>query len=131
MRALLIAAVLWTSWVYQLSGYAGNNLDEIAASCYDLAVIDLARDGSADYFTRSEIEAVQGTGKDVLAYFEIGAIENYRPEWDSVPSDLLLGTLDGWPGEYYVKYWDERWWPIVQGRVDQAIVPGSMAHIWI
>ena len=112
------------SWVYQLSGYKDDRLDEIAGSGFDLAVIDLARDGSSDFFTRSEIEAVQATGKVVLAYFEIGAIEDYRPEWPDVPSDLKLGAVDGWPDEQYVAYWDERWWPVVQGRIDQALAAG-------
>jgi len=124
MNIFLSFILLWTTWVYQLSGYQNDGLQEIADSCYNLAVVDLARDGSADFFTASEIESVQTTGKTVLAYFEIGAIEDYRPEWDSVPSDILLGTLDGWPGEFYVAYWDERWWPIVQGRIDQAISAG-------
>ena len=112
------------SWVYQLSGYQNDRLDQIAASAFDLAVIDLARDGYLDTFTRSEIRAVQDAGKVVLAYFEIGAIEDYRPEWPDVPSDLKLGAVGGWPSEQYVAYWDERWWPIVQGRVDQAIAAG-------
>jgi cysteinyl-tRNA synthetase, unknown class len=112
------------SWVYQLTGYTDSSLDEIAASSFDLAVIDLARDGSTDYFSREEVAAVQATGKIVLAYFEIGAIEDYRPEWPEVPDDLKLGAVYGWPGEQYVKYWDERWWPIVAGRIDQAIAAG-------
>ncbi|MHB1319687.1 MAG: endo alpha-1,4 polygalactosaminidase [Anaerolineae bacterium] len=58
------------------------------------------------------------------SYFEIGAIEDYRPEWDDVPEDLKLGSVSGWPGEQYVAYWDERWWPIVEGRVDQALAAG-------
>lgn len=117
----------WTSvdsWVYQLSGYRNDRLDQIAATGFDLAVIDLARDGNSDFFTRSEIAAVQATGKVVLAYFEIGAIEDYRPEWDEVPADLMLGALSGWPGEQYVAYWDPRWWPVVEGRVDQALEAG-------
>jgi cysteinyl-tRNA synthetase len=113
-----------SSWVYQLTDYQGNQLSQIAGSNFDLAVIDLARDGSSDFFTREEVAAVQATSKIVLAYFEIGAIENYRPEWSLVPSDLLLGPVSGWPGEQYVKYWDLRWWPIVRGRVDQAIAAG-------
>lgn len=113
-----------SSWVYQLSGYQNDQLNQIAGSNFQLAVVDLARDGSSDYFTASEIAAVQATGKIVLAYFEIGAIEDYRPEWPLVPPDLLLGPVSGWPGEQYVKYWDPRWWPIVQGRVDQAIAAG-------
>ncbi|MBN1920149.1 MAG: endo alpha-1,4 polygalactosaminidase [Anaerolineae bacterium] len=111
-------------WIYQLTDYENDHLNQIAASGFDLAVVDLARDGSSDYFTASEITAVKNTGKVVLAYFEIGAIENYRPEWDTLPPDLLLGSVAGWPGERYVKYWDERWWAIVQGRLDQALAAG-------
>ncbi|MCS7221680.1 MAG: endo alpha-1,4 polygalactosaminidase [Anaerolineae bacterium] len=113
-----------SSWVYQLTNYPNNRLDQIAGSKFHLAVIDLARDGGSSYFTRAEIEALQRTGKIVLAYFEIGAIENYRPEWGLVPDDLKLGPVAGWPGEQYVKYWDERWWPIVQGRIDRALQAG-------
>lgn len=111
-------------WTYQLTDYENDQLNQIAASGFDLAVVDLARDGSSDYFTASEIAAVRNTGKIVLAYFEIGAIENYRPEWDTLPSDLLLGPVGGWPGERYVKYWDERWWAVVQGRLDRALATG-------
>jgi cysteinyl-tRNA synthetase, unknown class len=113
-----------TSWAYQLSGYPQGRLSQIAASNFDLVVIDLARDGSTGYFTAGEIATVKATGKVVLAYFEIGAIETYRPEWPSVPDDLKLGPVDGWPEEQYVKYWDARWWPVVQGRVDQALAAG-------
>ena len=113
-----------SSWVYQLTDYQNNRLDQIAGSRFNLAVVDLARDGSSDYFTRSEIAAVQATGKIVLSYFEIGAIEDYRPEWPLVPADLKLGAVGGWPSEQYVKYWDARWWPIVQGRIDQAVAAG-------
>lgn len=112
------------SWVYQLCNYKNDRLEAIAQSSFDLAVVDLARDGGADYFTRDEIEAVKKTGKIVLAYFEIGAIEEYRPEWNSVSNELKAGKVDGWPKEQYVKFWDARWWPIVKGRVDQAIKVG-------
>lgn len=119
---------LWNSvenWVYQLSGYPNNQLTQIAGSDFDLAVIDLARDGSEDFFTFDEIQAVKVTGKVVLAYFEIGAIEDYRPEWPDVPTDLMLGPVSGWPSEQYVKYWDSRWWTIVvQNRIDQALAAG-------
>ncbi|MBN1247518.1 MAG: endo alpha-1,4 polygalactosaminidase, partial [Anaerolineae bacterium] len=112
------------TWVYQLSGYQNDDLAEIAASGFDLAVVDLARDGYTGYFTRDEVLEVKQADKVILAYFEIGAIENYRPEWPDVPDDLKLGSVSGWPGEQYVKYWDDRWWPVVQGRVDQALVAG-------
>ena len=118
----------WTgvqNWVYQLTGYPNNKLTQIAESNFDLAVIDLARDGSSNFFTYDEVQAVRATGKVVLAYFEIGAIEDYRPEWPDVPADLMLGPVGGWPSEQYVKYWDPRWWTIVvKGRIDQALAAG-------
>jgi len=112
------------SFVYQLTNYNNGKLDEIAHSDFDLAVVDLTRDGNSDFFTRSEIEAVKKTGKIILAYFEIAAIEDYRPEWKDTPQDLKAGAVSGWPKEQYVKFWDERWWPVVQGRVDQALKAG-------
>ena len=112
------------SWAYQLSTYTNNNLDELAQSNFDLLVVDLARDGYGSFFSAEEIAAVQATDKFVLAYFEIGAIESFRPEWEWVPQDLHLGAVSGWPDEQYVKYWDERWWSVVQSRVDQALASG-------
>jgi cysteinyl-tRNA synthetase, unknown class len=112
------------SWAYQLTGYPQGRLDEIGQSNFELVVIDLARDGYTGYFSAEEITAVQNSQKYVLAYFEIGAIESYRPEWDQVPPDLMLGPVSGWEEEQYVKYWDDRWWPIVQGRLDQALAAG-------
>jgi cysteinyl-tRNA synthetase len=112
------------SWVYQLSNYKDGRLDEIANAGFDLAVIDLARDGKDGYFTADEISAVKRKGIIVLAYFEVGAIENYRPEWKEVPEDLKLRKVKGWPKERLVKYWDDRWWSVVKGRVDQALKAG-------
>ncbi len=112
------------SWVYQLTNYSGGKLDELIAADFELAVIDLARDGGDDFFTGKEIEALKESGKITLAYFEIGAIEDFRPEWKSVPDDLKAGPVEGWENEQYVRFWDPRWWPIVQGRIDQAIGAG-------
>ena len=57
------------SWVYQLSSYQNNRLDQIAGSSFDLAVVDLARDGGGDYFTPGEVAALTSRGKLALAYF--------------------------------------------------------------
>lgn len=114
-------------WVYQLQGYENDKLDQITRNAFDLAVFDLARDASTGYFTRTELSALKASGKIALAYFTIGSIEDYRPELAKVETempDIILGRVDGWPQERYVKYWDARWWPIVKGRVDQAIAAG-------
>jgi cysteinyl-tRNA synthetase len=117
-----------TSWAYQLQGYAGGRLDRIATGPYQLAVVDLARDAHTDYFRADEIRRVQGTGKRVLAYFEIGSIEDFRPEYPALrreAGDVIANEWAEWPGEFFVRYWDERWWQrVLRGRVDQALRAG-------
>jgi cysteinyl-tRNA synthetase len=115
-------------WAYQLQDYPDDRLDQLAAGPYQLVVIDLARDASTGYFTRAEIERVRATGKRVLAYFEIGSIEDFRPEYQvlrRVAPDLIANEWPEWPGEYFVRYYDQRWWSmVVQQRVDQALRAG-------
>lgn len=112
------------TWGYQLTGYDNGGFAEILKAPVDLIVIDLAKDGGDEYFTTKEIQALKNTEKIVLAYFEIGAIEDYRPEWDIVPKAVMAGPVDGWPKEQYVRYWDKRWWPVVESRLEQAISAG-------
>jgi cysteinyl-tRNA synthetase len=114
--------------MYQLQGYPGGRLDEIAHAPHPLAVIDLARDAAGDFFRPDEIERLQRSGKRVLAYFEIGSIEDFRPEYPRLrrdSADLILNRWADWPQEYFVRYWDERWWDrVVRPRVDRAIAAG-------
>ena len=117
-----------TSWVYQLQDYPHGRLDMLARSPHSLAVIDLARDASSDFFRRDEIERLHRSGKRVLAYFEIGSIEDFRPEYSRLRKDnrdLILNRWVDWPQEYFVRYWEERWWDqVVRPRVDQALRAG-------
>jgi cysteinyl-tRNA synthetase len=117
-----------TTWAYQLQGYRDGRLDALAAARYDLAVIDLARDGHTDFFRAAEIAALRRTGTKVLAYFEIGSIEDFRPEYATLrqrAGDLLLNPWEDWPGERFTRYWDQRWWDmVVRPRVDQALRAG-------
>jgi cysteinyl-tRNA synthetase, unknown class len=112
-------------WVYQLQGYADESLDELAATPQPIAVIDLTRDGLDGYWTAEEIAALQGSGKTVLAYFEIGSIEDFRPEYAALPDELILNRWEDWPEEHFVRYWEAAWWDtVVQPRVDQALEAG-------
>lgn len=112
------------SWAYQLTGYEGAALDRLADAPVDLLVIDLSRDGGEDDFRRDEVRRLQEAGKHVLAYFEVGAIEEYRPEWNEIAAELKAGAVSGWENEQYVRYWDERWWPVVRRRLDRAMEAG-------
>jgi cysteinyl-tRNA synthetase len=116
------------NWVYQLGGYHKDKLDQLAQTKTDLIVIDLARDSRKSPFTAPEIAALKASGKKVLAYFEIGSIESYRPEYETVKSkspDLLLHRWPDFPKEMFSRYWDERWWNlVVRPKVQQAINAG-------
>jgi cysteinyl-tRNA synthetase len=117
-----------TRWAYQLQDYPGGKLDQLAAGKSQLVVVDLARDAGTDYFRADEIAKVRATGKYVLAYFEIGSIEDFRPEFPVLKKDapdLIANPWADWPGESFVRYWDARWWRlVVQPRVDQALRAG-------
>jgi cysteinyl-tRNA synthetase len=116
------------SWAYQLQDYPEGRLDQLANGPYQLIVVDLARDAKTDYFTPAELAQVHSTGKRALAYFEIGSIEDFRPEYPVLrrdAPDLIANEWTDWPGEYFVRYYDERWWRlVVQPRVDQALRAG-------
>ncbi len=116
------------SWAYQLQDYPGGRLDQLAAGPYQLVVVDLARDAHTDYFTKADTAEVKGAGKRILAYFEIGSIEDFRPEYPVLrrnAPDLIANEWPEWPGEFFVRYYDERWWStVVRPRVDQAIKAG-------
>lgn len=117
-----------TSWVYQLQGYRRGRLDALARAPHGLVVIDLARDAGADFFGAREIAALRASGKKVLAYFEIGSIEDFRPEYEPLrrqAEDLIVNRWDEWPNEYFVRYWDRRWWDrVIQPRIDRALHAG-------
>jgi cysteinyl-tRNA synthetase, unknown class len=114
------------NWIYQLSGYADGRLDALVAAPHEAAVIDLARDGGEGYFSADEITALKDSGKSVYAYFTMGSIETYRPEYDAVAdTDMILNQWGDWPDEYFVQYWDQDWWDLVmQPRLDQAAAAG-------
>ena len=116
------------SWAYQLQGYPDGRLDQLARGPYQLIVIDLARDAHSDYFTAAEITRVRATRKRVLAYFEIGSIEQFRPEYPVLrrdAADLIANEWAEWPGEYFVRFYDQRWWQlVVRPRVDRALRAG-------
>lgn len=114
------------NWVYQLDGYPDGTLDELVEAPHEAAVIDLARDGGADYFSRAEITELKDSGKRVFSYFSMGSIEKYRPEYDDVAgTDLILNHWQDWPDEYFVEYWEEEWWDkVVRPRLDLSLAAG-------
>ena len=120
------------SWGYQLQG---PEVAKLAASPYDVLVIDYSRDGSQDAaFTAADLAILKkkpdGSRRVVLAYMSIGEAESYRYYWKwtwggAWYSDWFLswffapswkGPLNGeWAGNYATRYWQDGWQQVVLG----------------
>ena len=113
-------------FLYQLQNV---NLEDLAKTKYDLAVIDYSRDGSADKkWKASEIAAAKAKGIFLLAYLSIGEAENYRSYWQSawepgLPSWLGKENPD-WKGNFKVKYWDSQWKSLVKTYLAEIVTQG-------
>ena len=122
------------SWGYQLQQV---DRDLVAASPYDLMVIDYAQDDlTKPVFNRADLATMQrkpdGTRRIVLAYLSIGEAEDYRPywqrSWSSTPPGWLGSENPDWPGNYAVRYWDPAWQSLIMGSpgsyLDEIIAAG-------
>ena len=111
------------SWGYQLQNI---NPDAIAATPYDLFVIDYSRDGSnAQALTADEVGKLKikpdGSRRIVLSYLSIGEAETYRYYWKwywgwffgVFAPDWLGRQNTEWRGNYGVRYWHEDWKRII------------------
>ena len=122
------------TWGYQLQQIEPA---AIAATPFDLVVVDYSRDGTADFvFNRADVSAMQATPNGgrrlVLAYLSIGEAEDYRyywqKGWNVAPPPWLGEENPDWPGNYAVRYWDEDWQSLIFGSpgayLDQIIAAG-------
>ena len=123
------------SWGYQLQGVDPAG---IAASPYDVVVIDYSRDGSEGRsYSPGEIARMKvkpdGGRRTILCYLSVGEAESYRYYWSKrwswmswggwrwfwklfgerfVPS--WLGPQNSeWKGNYGVRYWQPGWQDII------------------
>lgn len=96
------------SWHYQLQKHI--RLDIKA----DVLVMDIDAD-PAPY--------LNGT-RQVWAYLSVGEAEDYRRYWPNLPKGLIGPVNPDWPGNYPVKFWDERWQDIIQLKILAAQVKG-------
>jgi len=125
-------------FAYQIQDISDEDrLDELVESKYDLVVIEPTRTdvtGDAGFNTREAVRKLKAskghdgiTPKKVIAYIDIGEVEDWRwywswskGEWEAGarrPSDwpefIVKPDPDGWTGNYPVTYWDETWKDIV------------------
>ena len=113
------------TWQWQIGN---NDIDtSIEADVYD---IDL-------YVDQSIIDELHAKGRKVIGYMSVGSWEDWRPDKDAFPLEVLGKDYDGWPGE---KWLDIRRTdllaPIMLARLDlckskgfDAVEPDNM-QIW-
>lgn len=78
-----------TAWQWQLT----TPVDEsVNAPIYDI-----------DGFENSDaiVDALHARGRKVICYLDVGAAEDFRPDYGSFPRQVL-GKGNGWPGERYL-----------------------------
>jgi cysteinyl-tRNA synthetase len=123
-------------WAYQIQDQEWyGNMDKLAASHYDMLVIDDTRtirdeeddmtgyDMAGDVRRLHESENSTGGNKIVIAYIDIGEAEDYRWYWQSDweigdPEFIEIEDPDGWSGNYPVRYWDEDWKDLMEDYLD-------------
>ena len=111
------------SWQWQLTTPVDLDVD---ADIFDI-----------DGFSNSAevVRELHRRGRKVVCYVEVGAAENFRPDYRSWPA-ALLGKANGWPGERWLDIRDpQRLAPILRQRFDMcrdkgfdAIEPDLMEH---
>jgi cysteinyl-tRNA synthetase, unknown class len=113
------------SWGYQLRNLGPDQQKKIAASPYDVVIIDYEHEAvkSETPLTKDEVEGMKkkpdGGRRLVMAYFSIGEAETYRgywkPEWNKTKPSWVGKENKEWKNNFLVKYWDPEWQKIVYG----------------
>ena len=126
------------NWGYQLRNLEPEPRKNIAASPYDLVVVDFAHgeDRHEIPLTREEVKEMQtrpvGSKRLVIAYLSIGETENYRyywkPEWDKQRPSWMGKENKEWKANYLARYWEPEWQKIIYGSpeayVDRVLAAG-------
>lgn len=125
-------------WAYQIQDqYENDNIQKLAASRYDLLVIDQTRSikGEEDYDDKADVSLLKnssnssGGKKIVVCYIDVGEAESYRWYWQKSwqigdPDWIVAEDPDGWDENYPVKFWRKEWKNIMKKCLDRIIEDG-------
>lgn len=121
------------SWAYQLNNLGPEQQARIAASPYDLVVIDYARSEANDQvetpLTQEEVARMKvkpdGGRRLIIAYLSIGESEDnryyWKSEWTRKRPAWMGAESREWKGNYLVKYWEPVWQNIVYGNPESYV----------
>jgi len=107
----------------------GANIDEIAHSEYEMAVIDYSYDGSENgKYKKKDIQKLIDEDIIPLCYLSIGEAEDYRFYWQNAwyktPPYWLDDENPDWQGNYKVRYWKAEWKDILKSYLEKIIAQG-------
>ena len=110
------------TWQWQIGD---NNIDtSVEADVYD---IDL-------YVDQTIIDKLHAKGRKVIGYISVGSYEDWRPDKDKFPSEVLGRDYEGWKGEKWLDIRQiDKLAPIILARLDliqakgfDAVEPDNM-----
>ena len=97
------------SWQIQFSGELDTNLE---VQIYDLDLFDIPHE---------TIDPLHNQGRRLVCYFSAGSWENWRPDANQFPEEILGNDLEGWPGEKWLDVRNlEALGPIMAARLNLA-----------
>jgi len=104
------------SWQWQIGN---NDIDtSIAADVYD---IDL-------YVDQAIIDELHAKGRKVIGYISVGSWEDWRPDKDQFPPEVLGKDYEGWKGEKWLDVRQiDKLAPIILARLDLCKAKGFNA----
>jgi len=119
------------TWAYQLKDVSQDKIDKVAASPFDMVIIDSSMfpEGKEIRLTRAQIDSMKkkpdGSRRLVVAYFSAGEGEDFRyywkPEWNKKHPSWVAKVDKQWKGDFVVQYWNPEWQRIVYGSPDSLI----------
>ncbi len=102
-----------TTWQWQLSGTIDTSFD---VQMYDIDLFEAPQ---------PTIDELHAAGRVVICYFSAGSHEDWRPDAEDFPEEVLGNPLEGWPGERWLDIRRiDLLGPIMQARLDLAVQKG-------
>lgn len=99
-----------TTWQWQLTGLPVDQTFDV--ELYDIELFD--NDANV-------VSALHTQGRKVICYISVGSWEDWRPDKDQFPLDLIGKDYEGWKGEKWLDIRQiDRLAPILQARFDQC-----------
>jgi hypothetical protein len=113
-----VAPTIWqptpgTSWQWQLSGEIDTSFDVVM---YDIDLFDTPQ---------AVINTLHDDGRVVICYFSAGSYEEWRPDAEQFPAEVIGAPLDEWEGESWLDIRQlDLLAPIMSARLNLAVQKG-------